>query len=63
MKGLASLLRGTKYGGVQGDNYQQGGALVIVPPGEVVYEYRCRYAGDAPPVAATVSAVETSART
>jgi peroxiredoxin len=63
VKGLASLLRGNKYGGVQGDNYQQGGTLVIIPPGEIVYEYRSRYAGDAPPVAATVSAVETSART
>ena len=63
VKSVAALLRGTKYGGVQGDNYQQGGALVIVPPGQIVYEYRSRYAGDAPPVAATVSAVETSART
>src|SRR5215475_9673582 len=59
VKGLASLLRGTRYGGVQGDNYQQGGVLVIID-GEVVYEYRSRYAGDEPPIAATLEALSRS---
>jgi len=59
VRGLASVLRGTRYGGVQGDNYQQGGVLVIID-GQVVYEYRSRYAGDEPPIAATLDALSRS---
>ena len=59
VKGVFAMLRGTKYGGVQGDNYQQGGVLVIVD-GRVVYEYRSRYAGDEPPIAAMIDALARS---
>jgi peroxiredoxin len=59
VKGILAMLRGTKYGGVQGDNYQQGGVLVIAS-GRVVYEYRSRYAGDEPPIAETIDALSRS---
>lgn len=47
---IASVARGFRQTGIQGDPHQQGGVLVIRPPGEVVYWHVSQFPGDnAPP--------------
>ena len=60
---LRAAKEGFKQGRVQGDAYQQGGVLVIVPPGEAVYRHVSEYAGDNAPVADVVRVVESLAWT
>jgi len=45
---LRALLRGARQSGVHGDPWQLGGVFVIRPPGELVYRYVSREAGDHP---------------
>ena len=49
---------GFSHGSVQGDAFQQGGTLVIAPPGIVVYWYIADVAGDQAPMEAILAAVD-----
>jgi hypothetical protein len=46
---VRALARGNFQGRTQGDPSQQGGVLVIVPPGRIVYEHTSKLAGDNAP--------------
>jgi hypothetical protein len=41
-----ALARGNMQGRTQGDNFQQGGVVVILPPGEIAYAHVSKHAGD-----------------
>jgi hypothetical protein len=56
---VRALARGHMQGRTQGDPSQQGGVLVILPPGRIVYEHISKLAGDnapAPEVAQALAA-------
>jgi peroxiredoxin len=55
---VRALARGHLPGKVQGDPWQQGGVLVIAPPGRIVYEYASKASGDHPRSAAVLKALE-----
>jgi hypothetical protein len=44
--GVRALARGNFQGRTQGDATQQGGVMVVLPPGQVVYEHVSDVAGD-----------------
>ena len=49
-KALGALREGHRQGATQGDNWQQGGELVIGPGDEVLFLHRSAHTGDhAPP--------------
>jgi hypothetical protein len=50
--------RGFRQGAVQGDAWQLGGVLVVLPGGRIVYRHLSTEAGDHPPVAEVLAAVE-----
>jgi hypothetical protein len=55
---VRTMARGFRQKGVQGDPLQQGGVLVIVPPGQVVYRHVSPVAGDNAPAAEVAAALE-----
>lgn len=55
-----AVARGSFQGRTQGDATQQGGALVILPPGRVIYEHVSDVAGDNAPAAELTSALEAA---
>jgi peroxiredoxin len=56
-RGLASMARGFRQGRVQGDAFQEGGVLVVRPPGELVYKQISASAGDHPPTQEVIAAL------
>ncbi len=57
-KGFGRALRGGfRQKGVQGDPWQMGGVLVVLPGGQVAYRYLSESAGDHPPVADVLAAL------
>lgn len=57
LRGARSFMGGNRQGATQGDPWQQGGAFVIAPPGEVRYAYVSSGAGDHPPPADLIAAL------
>ncbi len=55
-----ALKKGFRQGRVLGDPNQQGGAFVIVPPGEMVYAFASGEAGDHPPPGDLVAALDAA---
>lgn len=55
---VVGLMRGSAQGWTQGDEWQQGGVLVIMPPDDVVYHHVSRFAGDNADAAEVVTALE-----
>lgn len=56
---VRAFTRGNRQRNVQGDPFQQGGILVIAPGGKVLYRHLSAAAGDHPPVAEILAALET----
>jgi hypothetical protein len=54
---VRALLRGFRQGRTAGDAWQQGGALVVLPSGEVAYRYVSLGPGDHPGPAALLQAL------
>jgi peroxiredoxin len=48
---------GHRITGAFGDVFQLGGVVVVKPPGEVVYEYVSKFAGDDPDIEQVIAAV------
>lgn len=48
---------GNRQSRTQGDPWQQGGALIVQPSGEVTYRYASAAAGDHPEVSAVLAAL------
>ena len=59
LRAVAALRTGFRQSGVHGDAWQLGGVFVIRRGGAIAYAYRSRFAGDHPPVAAVLTAVES----
>ena len=59
--GARALARGHMQGRTQGDPSQQGGVLVILPPGRIVYEHKSQVAGDNAPAAEVAQALASAA--
>lgn len=57
LKAFRALARGAWPGRVQGDPWQQGGALVVEPPGRIVWEYQSKDSGDHAPPAKLLAAL------
>lgn len=55
-EGIRSISAGAKIKSVQGDAYQQGGALIIGPGDNVKYYYRSKKMGDNPPIEEMITA-------
>lgn len=53
-----AMAAGFSQKSVQGAAMQQGGVLVVMPDGEVVYRYASEAAGDHPPVEEVLAALE-----
>ena len=56
-RGLRALRSGFRQGTVQGDAFQLGGVLVVLPGGRIAYRYVSESAGDHPPVEKALEAV------
>ena len=56
--GIRALARGNLQGRTKGDPSQQGGVLVITPPGKIVYEHHSKVAGDNASANEVASALE-----
>lgn len=56
--GMQAMKAGHRQGRTQGDPWQQGGALIVVPPGEIVYEHVDQFAGDHVEPAVVVEALK-----
>jgi hypothetical protein len=57
IKALGALRAGSRQGRTQGDNWQQGGVLVIAPSGDVIWTQVSEYAGDNAAVDDIIAAV------
>ena len=55
---LRTLAAGYGIGKTQGDPWQQGGVLVVAPPGRIVYEYANGSPGDHPPLGDVLRALD-----
>lgn len=55
---VRALAAGARQGRVQGDPWQQGGALIITPAGELAYRYVSEVAGDHPDPRELIAALE-----
>jgi hypothetical protein len=61
-KSLGRALKGGfRQKGVQGDAWQLGGVLVVLPDGNVAYRYRSESAGDHPRLADILAALPVAA--
>jgi alkyl-hydroperoxide reductase/thiol specific antioxidant family protein len=58
LRGAKTMRAGFRQGPTQGDAAQQGGVLVILPPGKLVYAHRSEAAGDNAPAAEVVRALQ-----
>jgi len=58
--GVRAITRGNFQGRTQGDNYQQGGVLIVMPPGRIVYEHVSDVAGDNAPAREVVAALQAA---
>jgi hypothetical protein len=56
--GVRALAAGYRQGRTQGDPFQQGGVLVIVPPGRLIYQHVSKRAGDNAPASEVAAALE-----
>ena len=54
---MRALRKGQRQGRIQGDNWQQGGTLVVTPDARITYAYRSSEAGDHAPVDAIIGAL------
>jgi hypothetical protein len=54
---VAAAREGFVQGATQGDTWQLGGVLLIVPGGDVVWSALSRHAGDHPDIADVITAV------
>jgi hypothetical protein len=59
--GVRALVGGHRQGRTRGDQEQQGGVLVIAPPGRIIHEHQSKVAGDNEPPARIVAALERQA--
>lgn len=59
---IKAVGQGHRQGRVQGDQNQQGGVIVIRPPGRMVYRYVSKRSGDHPPNAAILAALDAQAQ-
>lgn len=57
IRSLRALTGGFTQGAIQGDPWQQGGVLVVLPSGKVVYRYASDEPGDHPPVMEILNAL------
>jgi hypothetical protein len=57
---VRARLRGFKQGRPAGDVWQQGGALVILPPGKIAYRYVSLGPGDHPSPATLLDALKNA---
>ena len=57
IKAIGALRGGSRQGRTQGDEWQQGGVLVVVPGGDVIWTQVSEYAGDNAAVDDIVAAV------
>jgi hypothetical protein len=57
---VRARLRGFKQGRPAGDVWQQGGALVILPPGKIAYRYVSLGPGDHPSTATLLDALKNA---
>jgi hypothetical protein len=57
---LRALRAGSRQQQLQGDPWQQGGVLIVLPDGRVVYCYRSKVAGDHPPIRAVLEALRSA---
>jgi hypothetical protein len=55
--GLRALRKGFRQGWTQGEDSQQGGVIVVRPPGDVLYRFASRFAGDHPEPRAALAAL------
>jgi hypothetical protein len=55
-----AMAAGYRQSRTKGAPMQQGGVLVVMPGGDVVYRYASRVAGDHPPVADVLAALEAA---
>jgi dehydrogenase/reductase SDR family member 12 len=58
---LRALRTGARQVGVQGDPWQLGGVFVLRPDGALTFRHASREAGDHPPIAAVLAALEPDA--
>ena len=58
--GIRAFRRGARQGAVRGHPFQQGGVLVVTPPGQVAFQHISRAAGDHPDVSEVVEAACTA---
>src|SRR5262249_37827394 len=56
--GARTMAHGHFQGRTQGDPFQQGGVLVILPRGRIVFGHGSRWAGDTAPAGEVVAALE-----
>jgi hypothetical protein len=59
---IGALAGGFRQSGTQGDNAQQGGVLVVLPPGRAVYQHVSKIAGDNAPAGEVVEALEAAVK-
>lgn len=60
--GVKSTLKGHRQTAIEGDPWQQGGLLVAVPGGELIFEQRNQDAGDRPDLDGALGALRNSRR-
>lgn len=58
VSGIRSLASGHRQGRTQGDALQQGGVLIVLTPGRIVYQHVSARAGDNAPAAEVAAALE-----
>ena len=59
-KTLGAFMRGAKQGLTQGDNWQQGGVLVIAPSGDVKWHHASERPGDNAEASQIVAALKSA---
>ena len=55
--GARAMKAGFRQGAIQGDAWQLGGVVVVLPGGKVAYRYLSAAAGDHPPIEEVVAAL------
>jgi hypothetical protein len=60
---VRALRAGFRQTSVQGDPWQMGGVLIVLPGGRVAYRYLSSAAGDHPPVAELIAALPGASAT
>lgn len=60
LQAVKFLAQGHLQGSTQGDPWQEGGVLIVTPPGKLAYSYISQYAGDHPEPDAVMAALKTA---